>query len=133
MAAFSSSAFSTSAFSTSAFDFDAVATESRGGFDERHYKKYREYLEKLTQATSVKDKREAAKELMELPVETTELQKLTEKPILKGTLRLTPKIDYRILQKEISLINAYLDMMNMHRLDMLREQDDEVGFLMIIQ
>lgn len=106
-------------------------TESHGGFDEHYYRKYREYLEDLTKATSVKDKRAAAKELIELPIETTEIQKFIEKPELKGTLRLA-RIDHEKLNREIQLIYAYLDMLQMHRLNMLREQDDEAAFLMMM-
>jgi len=131
MASFSSSGFSTDAFSELAFDFGTappvIVVESTGGIDERHYRKY---LEDLTNATSVKDKKKAAEELSALPVETEEIQKFTEGPQLEGTLRLTPQIDYEALQKDIELISAYLDILELHRLNI--EIYEETAFLMML-
>lgn len=111
-----------------------TVAQTHGGFDERHYKKYREHLERLTRITSEDRKYpkravEAAEALQELPVETTEIQKLTEKPELKGTLRLTPEINYEVLNREIDLIRAYLDMVITHQ----NELDDEMAFLLMMQ
>lgn len=136
MAAFSSASFSTAAFSNSAFDFGstpAPTIETYGGFDERNYHAYRKHIEQLTQIAEerIYPKRalEAAEALQDLPVETSEIKKLTEKPEIKGTLRLTPQINYEALQREIDLIRAYLDLMENHR----REQEDELAFLLMIQ
>lgn len=158
MSAFSSSGFSTNAFSAAAFDFGSVAPtvgffsmlapwaggagatatppappiQSHGGFYD--HKKYREYLERLTKATSlhqIPEAIEAAEELIDIPVETPELEKLTSGPVLKGTLSLAPKFDYSALQREIELIKAFLDLQQQQMME--READDELAFLLMMQ
>lgn len=139
MAAFSSSAFSTSSFSESAFDFGSVApeeTESRGGFDERDYKRYREHLERLTKVTSEEKKYpkravEAVEALSELPVEVEEAKKILERPVTKGTLSITPQIDYDLLLAEIQLYSDYLDKMEEFAKNK-QQLDEEILLLLVI-
>lgn len=106
-----------------------IPVQTHGGID---HKKYREYLERLTRATSL-DKNipeaiEAAEELHDLALEIPEIEKLTSGPVLKGTLSLAPQIDYAALQRDIELIRAFLDLQQFNM-----EQDDEMAFLMMMQ
>lgn len=137
-------AFQTSGFQRNAFQIETggvvppVPTPvSKGGFDEHSYKRYRKHLEELTEATSEKRKyikkaKFAAEELIDLPVDTPELEKLLEGPETKGTLRLTPQIDYAALREEINLLTKYLDIVYQQRIKILRELDDEAAFMLMI-
>lgn len=111
--------------------------DTTGGFNEQDYKRYRKYLESLQEVTSEKRKYpkaiEAARELQELPVETPELKKLTSGPVIKGKLSLAPEINYELLQRDIELLRAYLDIMGVKRARIAQELDDETAFLLMIQ
>lgn len=138
MAAFSSSSFSTDAFSVDAFDFSSAPppapAESRGGFDERDYHRYRKHLEDLERVTRTKEVsriREIAEEIQDLDIETPELDKLSAEPETTGKLKLRA-IDYDALEKEIDLIREYLNTVNLIKL-LEQEQDDEAAFLLMIQ
>lgn len=136
------SGFQSNAFQNNAFQIVGSGStptptiETHGGFDERDYHRYRKNLERVAKITGEERKypkraAEAAESLSELPINTTELQKLAGAPQITGTLSLTPKINYAILQKELELIAAYLDKMAAYKLSM--EMDDEAAFLLCIQ
>jgi len=68
---------------------------SKGGVDERDYKRYRKYLERLEKATAeekIYPKRaiKAVQVLAELPVEAKEFKKIAAPAVTTGTLSLTP-------------------------------------------
>jgi hypothetical protein len=134
MASFSSSSFSTDAFSVLAFDFGGVSETvvSKGGIDERDYKRYRKHLERLEQITRQKDLTpaiiEAAQEIAEIPVETPELAKIAAQT--------TVEIDYSMIAAELSAMAAYLDKMLAYNIEIdriMRERDDELAILLLMQ
>jgi hypothetical protein len=115
------------------------ALETKGGIDERDYHRYRRHLERLMEVTQEAEQRKYirtvakdAKALTDLPIDTTELQKITAGPQLKGKLKLTPDIDYELLSNEIMLIQQYL-INHIRQIEFLREQDDEAAFLLLLQ
>lgn len=113
--------------------------ETKGGFDERDYHRYRKHLEKVMEVTNEAEKRKyirtIAKDveiLQELPVETQEIDKILSGPQLKGKLKLTPDIDFNQLKGELLLIEQYL-LERFRYIEQLREQDDEAAFLLLLQ
>lgn len=115
-----------------------VVTETRGGIDERDYHRYRKHLEKLIEVTNEADKakyvaiKKDIQVLNELDLETPEINKILERPILTGTLKLIPDIDFSLLKEEIALIEAYLSERFL-LIEYLREKDDEAAFLLLLQ
>lgn len=110
--------------------------ETKGGFDERTYKKYRESLEALTKATSVSNKYpkqaiKAAQELADLPIDAPQIEKLAEGIQTKQTLRLMPEIDYEALTSEILRIRSYIDAIEL-RISIESEQDDEAAIMLLM-
>lgn len=103
---------------------------SKGGFDD--YRKYRKYLEDLTEATKLKTFnapiQRIAKEIDKLPVKTPEIKKvIAAKPNVV--------IDYAKIEREIALIYKYINrMINAYEIEqkLLREQDDEMVLLLAL-
>lgn len=134
--------FQNNAFQSNAFQILYGGTappptpiESRGGFDEQYYKKYRQHLEDLERVTRTKEVsriREIAEEIQDLGVETPELDKLSAEPEITGKLKLRA-IDYNALEKEIDLIREYLNTINHYNLLIEQELDDETAFFLMMQ
>jgi len=110
-----------------------------GGIDERDYHRYRRHLEKVMEVTTEADKRKYIRtiakdvqELVDLPIETNELDKILQGPQLKGKLKLTPDIDFDVLISELLLIEQFLNA-RFRYIEQLREQDDEAAFLLLLQ
>ena len=120
----------------------ATTTTTKGGIDKHHeytpeeYKKYRQHLERISKIASedrkyLKTVSDSVEQLSELGIETPELEKITEAPITKGTLRLMPEINYAALMEDLSKIRRYLDILEINRLRLL-EEDDEAAFMLLI-
>lgn len=139
------SAFQSNAFQRNAFQImgggvtPTPDVETKGGFDERDYHKYRKHLERVMEVAQEAEKRkyitrvkEDAEALIGLPVETEEISKILKGPQLKGKLKLTPDIDFNELKSELLLIEQYLNA-RFRYIEQLREQDDEAAFLLLLQ
>lgn len=137
--AFQSNAFQRNAFQIVGGGAPAPTEETRGGFDERDYHRYRKHLERLMEVTQEADQRkyisrvkEDVRALTELPVDTTEIGKILDGPQLKGKLKLTPDLDFNLLKSELLLLEEYLNS-RFRYIEQLREQDDEAAFLLLLQ
>jgi hypothetical protein len=139
------SAFQSNAFQSVGYQIVRGGTppvptpDTRGGIDERDYHRYRRHLERVMEVTNEADQRKyirtIAKDvqaLTELPVDTTEIDKILEGPQTKGKLKLTPDIDFDVLLSELLLIEQYLSA-RFKLIQQLREQDDEAAFLLLLQ
>jgi hypothetical protein len=103
---------------------------SRGGINPHEYSEYRKYLEKLNGIKNLKaitpEIIEAAQAVTEIPLVTKQVSQITFE---------TPKIDFAALELELSNIQRYIDRMEFAAIQaqrFLREQDDEIALLMMI-
>ncbi len=134
--AFQSNSFQSNAFQIGSGTPPAPAIETKGGIDERDYYRYRQRLERLIEVATERRKyiataSEDAEALLDLPIDTQELEKITKGPQLKGTLKLTPDIDFSALIVELLQIQRFLD--EQFKIQQLREADDEAAFILLLQ
>ncbi len=133
---FNKQIFNNAIFNT---DYGEAPTETRGGFYEHDYHRYRKHLERVMEVANQAEQRKYIRTiaqdveiLNELPIETSEIDKILEGPQLKGKLKLTPDIDFTRLKEELLLIEQYLNARFLY-IQQLREQDDEAAFLLLLQ
>lgn len=124
MAVFSGSVFKSTVYNTG----DApVVIETRGGIPPEDVKRYRDYLEKLTRITSTKEITqeviEAAEAITEIPLVTKQVSQIAFE---------TQEIDFAKLEIELSNIQNYINKLELHAQRFLREQDDELALLLLI-
>lgn len=105
-----------------------LTTGTRGGISPDDAKRYRDYLERLTGIRKPENVTQRVIEAVEV---------IKELPVKASVIKAIPKkreIDYALLDKEIALIQAYIDKMEQRAL-LIQEQakqEEEISLLLLL-